>query len=98
MILKENALFLFGSLIFGIGGLVLAYQAVLRFTRVTGFFKVLSLIEAVLLIIMSLFFLISSKNLFFRAALFIGIALSLDGAVRLVYLLIENHVRRKGSA
>ena len=98
LILKENALFLFGSLIFGIGGLVLAYQAVLRFTRVTGFFKVLSLIEAVLLIIMSLFFLISSKNLFFRAALFIGIALSLDGAVRLVYLLIENHVRRKGSA
>ena len=98
LILKENALFLFGSLVFGIGGLVLAYQTILRFTRMTGFLKVLSMIEFIFLIGMSVIFLISSQDLFFTMALFIGIALASDGVVRLIYLLWENHVRRKKSS
>lgn len=98
LIMKENALFLFGSMIFGIGGLVLAYQAILRFTSQNGFLKVLSVIEIIFLLIMSVFFLISSRDIFIVAALFIGIALAVDGLIRLVYLIIDNRARRKSSA
>ena len=98
LILKEHALFLFGSLLIGLGGLVLAYQAILRFTRLKGFLKVLSLIEFIVLLGMSGLFLISSQDLFRAAALFIGIALITDGAVRLGYLIFENRKKRKGSA
>ena len=98
LILKENALFLFGSLLFGIGGFVLAYQTILRFTRQKGFLRVLSLIEFIFLVAMSVLFLVTSEEFFRTAGLYIGIALSLDGLVRLVYLILDHRLKRKRSA
>ena len=90
LILKQNALFLFGSLILGVASLVGAYQSVLRFVRLTGFLKILSLVEAIVYLGMGLFFMISSEQAFNIVALFIGIALIADGVIRIVYLCLDR--------
>ena len=87
VLIKENALFMIGSILYGIFAIVLSLRqlskAVARKDDV--FMRVVHAAEAVLLMIYGISSLVAPYDAIFGFALSIGVLLMLDGAVRLYY-------------
>ncbi len=99
LFVKENALFILGSTLFGILFLGLGFSAIDRFRKeMRTFFKVLNIIECVLAVAAGICFLVFPRNLIRWAALGAGILMIVDAVIRLVLLTVRfaySRVRKK---
>ena len=99
LFVKENALFILGSTLFGILFLGLGFSAIDRFRKeMRTFFKVLNIVEFVLAVAAGICFLVFSRNLIRWASLVSGILMITDAVLRFVLLgvrFVYSKVRMK---
>ena len=100
VLLKENALFMFGSILYGVFAIVLAFRQTSKaITQKDDFvMRVIHALEAALLLIYGVSSLIASYESVYGMALSIGILLIADGVLRLgyrIYILYHPQAQKK---
>ena len=98
LLIKEQAMFFLGSIIFGVLFLVLAFVISDHGLKKTEsrFHQVLSVIESILCLIFGFSFLLIPSATVPTYAIAISIALASDGLARLIYLFVRWLKRRNG--
>ncbi|MBQ8297493.1 MAG: DUF2974 domain-containing protein [Ruminococcus sp.] len=85
IVVKENALFMLGSILCGVFAIILAFRQLAKATAKTDniFMRVIHALETILLFIYGASFLVAPYDTIFAYAMSVGILLIIDGAVRL---------------
>lgn len=96
LLIKEEALFILGSMIFGILFLVIAMLCVNTAKRAAGdrFLKIMSIVEAVLSFAFSIIFFIVPEAQLIMFETIVGICVSADGITRMIYHLVKKNADR----
>ncbi len=87
IVVKENALFMIGSILYGVFAITLAFRQLAKATRKDGDLtvRVIHIIETILLFISGVCLLIIPFSSIYGYTLFVGILLIADGAARFIY-------------
>ncbi len=95
VIFKENAMFLLGSVIFGLAFLIDAYLSGDTAKNEHGFYRVLGIVEAVLYGIIGVSYLVIPRSVVPAFSLASGCVMAADSAARLVFLIVSA-IRKRG--
>ncbi len=90
VIFKENALFLMGSVIFGLAMIILAYLSGERAKSRHGFDKVIGVIEIIIWAAFGIAFLVIPRSVVPLFAMIAGILMILDALARIIALIVRK--------
>ncbi len=90
LFIKEQATFMFGSMIFGVSAFVLASQIIMQATdkKKETYLRVINIIESIICVIYGVSFLIIPERRVFAFSISVGIVLICDGVARIMFKLI----------
>lgn len=97
LFIKEQATFMFGSIIFGILAFVLASQVFVQSSDKSkeSYLRVINIIEGVICVIYGISFLVIPERRVFAFSISIGVVLIADAVTRILFVLIPYIKRRK---
>ena len=96
LFIKEQATFMFGSMIFGVSAFVLASQIIMQATdkKKETYLRVINIIESIICVIYGVSFLIIPERRVFAFSISVGIVLICDGVARIMFKLIPYFINR----
>ena len=100
IVVKDQALFMIGSILYGVSALIIAFLQLSKATNTKGdtFMRFVRMIETALLFVYGIMFLILNYEQIYGCSLSVGILLMLDGAVRIGYSIYRYYHPAKPKA